>query len=116
MEMITFTPNELTTPGMNIGAAFNQAASANVFADYLERKAANTKTRHEKELRNFSEFLTKYKYPNDGMTTPQQWQGITHGIIEGYQRYMLQQGYSVNSTNQTIYIIKAYAGLAGKAG
>lgn len=116
MEIITFTSNEIANPEMNIGELFNQAANANIFEDYKERKTANTKTRHEKELRNFSDFLTNCKYANEGMTTPQEWSGITHGIIEGYQRYMLQQGYSVNSTNQTLYIIKAYAGLAGKAG
>ena len=99
-----------------IGQAANAAASANIFETYLIRKAANTQTRHIKELKNFSSFLSGIGYANKGMTTPDEWQGITFGLIEGYQRYMLQQGYSVNSTNQTIYIIKAYAGLAGKAG
>ena len=117
MEITTFTPNEITNPEINIGELFNQAADANIFSDYINRKTANTQTRHKKELRNFSDFLTeKCKYSNDGMTTPEQWGGITHGIIEGYQQHMLEHGYSVNSTNQTLYIIKAYAGLAGKAG
>lgn len=116
MEIITFTPNEITAPGMTIGDAFNKAASENIFSDYIDRKAANTQTRHIKELKNFSSFLTEYGYKNNGMTTPQEWKGVTFGIIEGYQRYMLNKGYSVNSTNQTLYIIKAYAGLAGKAG
>ncbi len=80
------------------------------------RKAANTQIRHKKELRNFSSFLAEIGYSNDGMTNPQEWGGMTFGLIEGYQRFMLKNGYSVNSTNQTIYIIKAYAELAGKAG
>ena len=99
-----------------IGQAANAAASENIFSNYIMRKAANTQTRHVKELRNFSSFLGEVGYPNEGMTNPQEWRGITFGLIEGYQRYMLKNGYSVNSTNQTIYIIKAYAGLAGKAG
>lgn len=116
MELPTFTTNTIANPGMNIGDLFNKAASENIFADYIERKTPNTKTRHVKELKNFSAFLSEYGYTNNGMKTPQEWHGITFGLIEGYQKHMLQQGYSVNSTNQTLYIIKAYAALAGKAG
>ena len=110
--------NGISTKQANeiIGAAFNEAASKDIFTTYRTGKANNTITRHDKELKNFSAFLTEYKYSNDGMTTPEQWSGITFGIIEGYKRHMLQHGYSVNSTNQTLYIIKAYAALAGKAG
>ena len=115
MEITTFTPNQITNP-QEIGQAFNAAMSENVFGSYIDRKAANTKTRHIKELKNFAAFLTQYGYENEGMRTPQEWKGITFGLIEGYQRYMLTKGYSVNSTNQTIYIIKAYAALAAKAG
>lgn len=121
MELTTFTTNTITNPQdeMNraIGQAFNAAASKGIFEDYKQRKAHNTQVRHEKEIRNFSIFLTeKCKYANEGMTTPEEWKGITFGLIEGYQRYMLNEGYSVNTTNQTLYIIKAYAALAGKAG
>ena len=107
--------NELATRS-NIGQAANAAATENIFTSYKSRKAENTRTRHDKELRNFSSFLSGIGYANDGMATPEEWNGVTFGIIEAYQRYMLKSGYSVNSTNQTIYIIKAYAGLAGKAG
>lgn len=99
-----------------IGQAANAAASENIFTNYIMRKAANTQTRHIKELKNFASFLSGIGYTNEGMTNPQEWAGITFGLIEGYQRHMLNEGYSVNSTNQTLYIIKAYAGLAGKAG
>lgn len=119
MEMTVFTQDtNITNPQdlKGIGDAFNAAASANIFDSYINRKAANTRTRHLKELKNFSAFLTKYGYKNSGMTQPQEWAGITFGLIEGYQRDMLKAGYSVNTTNQTLYIIKAYAALAGKAG
>ena len=115
--MINFNqPTEITQPQRRIGDAFNQAAAANIFETYRSRKAANTQIRHEKEIRNFSQFLTEYGYTNNGMETPQEWDGITFGLIEGYQHYMLKKGYSITTTNQTLYIIKAYAALAGKAG
>ena len=108
--------NTAITTHHTIGQAANAAACENIFSNYIMRKAANTQTRHKKELRNFSIFLAEIGYNNEGMTSPQEWSGITFGLIEGYQRFMLKNGYSVNSTNQTTYIIKAYAGLAGKAG
>ncbi len=120
MELTTFTTNTITNPQDDIyqaiGQAFNAAASKGIFEDYKQRKAHNTQVRHDQELANFSDFLTAYGYPNDGMKTPEEWKGITFGLIEGYQRHMLNKGYSVNTTNQTLYIIKAYAALAGKAG
>ena len=108
--------NTAITTHHTIGQAANAVACENIFSNYIMRKAANTQIRHKKELRNFSSFLTEIGYNNDGMTSPPEWSGMTFGLIEGYQRFMLKNGYSVNSTNQTIYIIKAYAGLAGKAG
>ena len=120
MEMIPFKQANITQPQDDvyqaIGQAFNAAASKGIFEDYKNRKARNTQVRHDQELANFAAFLTEYGYPNKGMKTPEEWKGITFGLIQGYQQYMLQKGYSVNTTNQTLYIIKAYAALAGKAG
>ena len=116
MELTTFTPNAITTPQKEVGQAFNAAASENIFGSYIERKAEHTRTRHIHELEKFSLFLTDCGYSNQGMTDPREWAGITFGLIEGYQRHMLKEGYSINTTNQTLYIIKAYAALAGKAG
>ena len=120
MEMIPFNQTYITNPQDDvyqaIGQAFNAAASKGIFEDYKQRKAHNTQVRHDQELANFAAFLTEYGYPNNGMKTPEEWKGITFGLIQGYQQYMLQKGYSVNTTNQTLYIIKAYAALAGKAG
>lgn len=119
MEIMPNTTNTISSPidYSSISQAFDEAASINIFNEYYDRKTANTKIRHDKELKHFSEFLSEEcKYSNEGMKTPQEWQGVTFGIIEGYKHYMLNKGYSVNSTNQTLYIIKAYAGLAGKAG
>mgnify|MGYP001042386951 CR=1 FL=1 len=100
---------------IDIGKATDQAATQNIFSDYLSRKAKNTITRHLKELRNFGRFLDSLGIHNKGMMELIEWKPVTWGLIEGYKKYMLKSGYSVNTINQTIYIIKAYATMAGMA-
>jgi integrase len=50
------------------------------------------------------------------MMEPSEWKSVTWGLIGRYREYMLKSGYSINTINQTIYIIKAYAEMAGTAG
>jgi integrase len=98
-----------------IGQAANQAAAANLFDDYMERKAGNTRARYIQALNGFGIFLNTLGYKNHGMTNPQDWEGITFGLIEAYKRAQLQESYSIPTTNQNTYIIKAFAKLAAQA-
>lgn len=115
MSEIIPTGNRQVAKVQEIKEAFDQAASSNVFIEYASRKALNTQKRHLKELDNFSAFLQLFGIDAD-LRRPEEWTHVTFGIIEGYQRHMLQKGYSINTINQTIYILKAYARLAMKAG
>ena len=47
---------------------------------------------------------------------PAAWYGVTWGLVEGFVRWLLQQGYSVASTNNRLSAIKVYVRLATKAG
>ena len=47
---------------------------------------------------------------------PQAWRGITWGLVEGFARWGLNQGYAVTSTNVRLSTVKGYARLALKAG
>lgn len=98
-----------------IGKAANAAADRNTFNSYISKRADNTKRRHARELQLFGEYLSSIGFVNNGMTTPEQWTGITHGIIEGYVNYLLIRSYSISTINQTLTIIKLYAKLAGKS-
>jgi integrase len=44
------------------------------------------------------------------------WQGVTWGLVEGFVKWMLNQGYSVASVNNRLSAVKVYARLAAKAG
>lgn len=101
------------------GQAFNQAASAGVFDDYLSRKAENTLRRQKADLDLFAKFLGTV-----GISTPDQryqtnaaaWHGITWGMVKGFVNWQLQQGYAVASVNIRLSTVKTYAKLAFKAG
>jgi len=47
---------------------------------------------------------------------PCAWQGITWGIVEGFVKWLLQQGYAVGTVNNRLSAVKVYAKLAAKAG
>ncbi len=47
---------------------------------------------------------------------PAAWLGITWGLVEGFVRWLLNQGYSLASVNNRLSAVKVYAWLAAKAG
>jgi integrase len=44
------------------------------------------------------------------------WHGVTWGLVEGFVKWLLNQGYSVSSINNRLSAVKVYARLAAKAG
>ena len=115
MELVTKeVSEEIIRRQKEIGEQFNQASAQSAFD--ISMKAKNTEIRYKKELRHFSEFLDSCGFHNQGMETPQEWKYITFGIVDGYKRYLLAKGYSINSVNQTLYIIRRYCKEATKAG
>ncbi len=47
---------------------------------------------------------------------PAAWHGVTWGLVEGFVKWLLTQGYSLASVNNRLSAIKVYARLAAKAG
>jgi integrase len=47
---------------------------------------------------------------------PEAWQGVTWGLVEGFVKWLLNEGYSVSSVNNRLSAVKVYARLATKAG
>lgn len=47
---------------------------------------------------------------------PTAWQGVTWGLVEGFVKWLLNQGYSVASVNNRLSAVKVYTRLAAKAG
>ena len=105
----------------DLGRAANEAAARSAFADYRSRKAANTLRRQDADLALFARYLAEI---GDGSaptgealtTAPAAWRGITWGLVEGFTRWMLRQGYAIGSVNVRLSTVKTYAKMATKAG
>ena len=101
----------------SVGQAANQAAAAGAFFDYRMTLAPNTLRRHRAALELFAEYLgEKGLRPKALHDDPTDWRGITWGLVDGFYKWLLLQGYSVGSANVNLSTIKTYSGLAIKAG
>jgi integrase len=114
-------PKPVLLPGLDlresVGQAANQAAAAGAFYDYRLALAPNTLRRHRAALELFAEYLgEKGLRPGHLHDDPSAWRGITWGLVDGYYKWLLLQGYSVGSANVNLSTIKTYARLAIKAG
>ncbi len=47
---------------------------------------------------------------------PAAWQGVSWGLVEGFVKWLLNQGYSISSVNNRLASIRVYVRLAAKAG
>lgn len=103
----------------DLGQMANEAARLTAFTSYYERKSANTL----KAMRNTLGVLSTY-LAGKGVSVetvalaenPQAWHGMSHGLVEGFQRWCLQESYAVSGINTMLSHIKVYCRLAVKAG
>jgi integrase len=104
-----------------IGKAANEAAARGVFADYRSRTAANTVKRQDADLATFAEYLAQAaggEMPTREAlaTDPVAWRGVTWGLVEGFAKWLLLEGFAVGTVNLKLSTVKTYAKLAAKAG
>lgn len=116
------------------GRVANEAAAANAIGDYLSRKALNTIRTQAAALDLFADYLdvagdvgaamrrfaaAVAAWPGDqgnGHPDPVVWRGVTWGIVEGFVKWLLNEGYAVTTVNNRLSVVKVYSKLAMKAG
>lgn len=102
-----------------IGQAANEAAKHSVFERYRVELAPNTITAHKNSITHFERYLLAL-HPNatngQMFASPDRWQGVTWGIVEGFKHYELAQGSEIASVNAHLSTIKKYCALATQAG
>lgn len=92
------------------GQAANRAAVAHVVEEYLSRKARNT-------IRTQAAAVATWAGDEgNGRLDPAASRGVTWGIVEGFVKWLLNEGYAVATVNNRLSAVKAYAKLAMKAG
>lgn len=112
---------ELSTVLADVGQAANEAAAASAFADYRSRKANNTLRHQDADLETFARYLaqaTGGDAPTGEAlaTSPDAWRGMTWGLVDGFCKWLLLQGYAVGTVNVKLSTVKTYCKLAAKAG
>jgi len=99
------------------GEVANGIAAKHAFGDYRARKAINTITRQDNDLALFAAYLRAAGLPvGDFAYDPEAWRGVTWGLVEGFERWQLGQGYAVASVNVRLSTVKTYSRLALKVG
>ena len=67
----------------------------------------------------FGEYLAVVGIPDPSadtlQTDPQAWRGITWGLVEGFVKWCLKEGYAISTVNSRLSAVKVYAKLAAKA-
>ncbi|MDL1911524.1 site-specific integrase [Chloroflexi bacterium CFX6] len=117
MTQTAITPRPTTTALTKAGQVANDIAARSVFVDYQARKARNTLRRQANDLALFADYLRVAGVPvGDFAQDPEAWRGVTWGLVEGFARWQLQEGYAVPSVNVRLATVKTYARLALKAG
>jgi integrase len=104
---------------VDAGEVANTIAAAHVFADYASRRPQNTMDAQRTDVRAFVAYLDAVGVDGqvDGlMNDPEAWAGITWGLVAGFVKWMLAQGYAVATINHALSTIKLYVGLAKQAG
>ena len=102
----------------DLGKIANQAASLAAFEDYKSRKADQTLRQHAAALALFADYLETKGALTVGVlfNDPLAWEGITWGLVAAFQKWLLLEGYAINTVDSRISTIKTYAKLATKAG
>jgi integrase len=99
------------------GKIADQIAGERAFEDYQERRAQNTQNRQKADLASFADYLSRAGLqPGNLYDDPEAWIGMTWGIVAAFQRWLLGEGYAVDTVNVRLSTIKTYARLAQAAG
>ena len=104
------------------GQVANQYAASGAFADYTGRKSDNTLRAQRADLATWSVYLcaaTNGAACPDAETLqydPAAWQGVTWGLVAGFVKWMLSEGYAVGTVNRHLATVKVYCRMASQAG
>ncbi len=102
---------------INLGERASEAAARAVFSLYQERRPINTQRSQRAALALFSEFVQSAGIgASDLYSSPTAWKGISWGLVQAFQQWLIQKGYSMKTVNDRVSVIKVYMSLANQAG
>jgi len=100
-----------------LGQAANKAAESAVFKLYQDRRPINTQRSQRAALAIFAQFMRTcgLMATGDLYEDPTAWAGVTWGLVQTFQAWLLQNGYSVKTINDRVSVVKVYMALANQA-
>lgn len=101
------------------GAIADAYVQQQVFNAYRQRQPPNTRRRQLADLRLFCTYLAAVGVKREAevlATNPIAWRGVTGGLVEGFVRWQVEQGYAIGSINIRLSTVKVYCTLAARAG
>lgn len=101
------------------GAIADDFAASAALTDYRARRSAQTLRRQRADLDLFKTYLAAAGIDAqelDLYNDVQAWAGITWGLVAGFTRWQLAEGYAIGSVNVRLATIKVYAQIAVQAG
>ncbi len=101
----------------DIGQLANAAAAASAFARYKQRVSDGTIDAPKYSPALFEQCCSEKRLKVSGLADGGEgWRRITHGLVSGFERWLLNDGYAINSVNLRVGHVRKYAGLAFEAG
>jgi len=116
-QVLSIVPS--TFPSLDlVGPVADQVAIAHALEEYQQGLSSETTRRQKADLALFTRFLEDEvkTVAGDFYGDLNAWCHITFGIVEGFKRWQLLQGYATGSINVGLATIKAYCKLAFDAG
>jgi integrase len=107
-----------TANNARIAQAANEVARRYQFTEYQQRRAYQTLRRQKAGLSLFEEYLhfCGIKIQHALFEYPQDWSNISWGLVEGFIKWQLKEGYAIQTINVRLSTVKTYAKLAMKSG
>lgn len=110
-------PSNLPAVPSTIGQLANAVAAATAFELYRQRISRGTITNQKHSLALFERYLTlKGINAVDLFSGSAWWREVTHGLVLGFQQWMLVEGHAIGSSNVRLGHVRRYAKLAHRAG
>lgn len=101
------------------GLAADHASRTDAFAEYHAEQSDNTRAAHKDALKCFSTYLAQAgieRETDDLYQDADAWRGMSAGLLKGFRKWLLEQGFAIGTLNHRLSIIRQYCRLANTAG
>src|SRR5450755_2375924 len=126
LTIITDTPHSLERERSRYGddlaragVAADDASRTDAFAEYHAEQTDNTRAAQRDALKCFLTYLAQAgieRQADDLYQDAEAWRGISAGLLKGFRKWLLEQGFAIGTLNHRLSIIRQYCRLAHAAG